>query len=280
LNGLTPILVDTDDDLCMSPEALVSNITAKTKAVIFIAMGGGVGQLTSIQEICKRNNLALIIDAAHSAGSRENGQHIGTKADAICYSFQAVKNLPTGDSGLLSMLLDAEHALAKKLSWLGISESTFARAKSGSYKWNYEVEELGYKYNANAVMAALAISGLRYLDEDNQKRRMLAAKYEDMLSDVSSVKVVSQTNANESSRHLFQIFVSNRAKLAKAMSAAQIGLGVHYKTNCAYPMYKHFLSSTPNASKYSQGIVSLPLFIEMTAKQQEKVVRVIQESAN
>lgn len=277
-NDLNPVLVDVDDDLCMSPEALITKITTKTKAVIFVAMGGGAGQLSTIQSICQQYGLALIIDAAHAAGSRENGKHIGLEADAICYSFQAVKNLPTGDSGLLSMLIEDEHLLAKKLSWLGISESTYARAKSGSYKWDYEVDDVGFKYNANAVMAALAITGLKYLDEDNHKRRLLAAKYQEMLLNVGAIEVIPQLNSKESARHLFQICVDNRPKLVAAMNVANIGLGVHYKTNCAYPMYKQFLDSTPNASKYSQGIVSLPLFIEMTTSHQEQVIKVIQDS--
>ena len=279
-NNLNPVLIDVDDDLCMSPEALIKNITAKTKAVIFVSMGGGIGQLSIIEEICARNNLALIIDAAHAAGSRENGIHLGKKADAICYSFQAVKNLPTGDSGLLSMLLIEEHVLAKKLSWLGISESTFARTKSGTYKWDYEVENIGFKYNANAVMGALAIVGLKYLDQDNDTRRALVANYEELLFNTKNVEVVPQTNSRESSRHLFQIYTRDRIKLAEAMSKAQIGFGVHYKTNCAYPMYKKFLASTPNATKFSKGIVSLPLFIEMTFTQQEKIISVLHEALN
>ncbi|MCX6428475.1 MAG: DegT/DnrJ/EryC1/StrS aminotransferase family protein [Actinobacteria bacterium] len=274
-SGLVPVLVDVDDDLCLSPEALLENINEKTKAVMFVAIGGGIGRIEEIKSICDEKGIALILDASHGSGSMNLNEPIGTGCDAICYSFQAVKNLPTGDSGALSMLHSEEHDLAKKLSWLGISESTFSRSKSGGYKWEYDVDHVGYKYNANAIMAAVALVSLKYLDEDNEKRRNIARKYQEAIQSDNRIEVIQQSNSNESSRHLFQVYVKDRSKVASAFLVNQIGMGVHYRSNCEYKMYSQFKKSTTNASRLSEGILTLPMFIEITDEEQSKVIETL-----
>lgn len=274
-SGLVPVLADVDDDLCLSPESVLASITQKTKAVIFVAIGGGSGRIGEIEKICRDRGIALILDASHASGSTLSGRAIGIAFDAVCYSFQAVKNLPTGDSGLLSMLLDGEHAIVKRLSWLGISESTFARTKPGGYKWEYDVEYAGYKYNANSVMAALALVSLKYLNEDNQLRRSMVHQYAKLIGKSASVQIISQSNSEESARHLFQVYVRDRKRVASAMAENRIGIGVHYRSNCEYPMYQHFKEKTPNATHYSEGIVSLPMYIGLTTDEQSKIVQVL-----
>jgi hypothetical protein len=91
------------------------------------------------------------IDPTNEVGTRLNGEIVGKEADAVCYSFQAVKNLPTADSGMICFKKNEDDQLVRKLSWMGIDKDTYAR-DNGNYKWKYEVDYLGYKYNGNSII--------------------------------------------------------------------------------------------------------------------------------
>ena len=279
-SGLKPVLADVTNELCLDPQALLDAISPRTRAVIFVAMGGNSDSISEIERICHERGIALILDAAHAAGSRSAGEFLGKEADAICYSFQAVKNLPTADSGQLSMLDEAEHQLVRKLAWLGISESTYSRAASKSYKWEYEVDHVGYKYNANNVMAAMAIVGLKYLDQDNEERRSISSVYDKLFANEEKIQIIQHSNKTESSRHLYQITVPDRSELNRIFSKYEIGMGVHYRTNTSYPMYSQYRDSTQNATRLSDSIVSLPLFLGLNEDQQSVIVNAIIESTN
>lgn len=67
--------------------------------------------------------------------------------------------------------LEENDRLARQLAWLGINKDTYARSNAGTYKWKYDVDYVGYKYNGNAIMAAIALVQLKYLDEENARRR-------------------------------------------------------------------------------------------------------------
>lgn len=101
-----PVFADVDETLCLSPDSVKSRISEKTKAVMYVGLGGNVGNYYEIAKICMENNLKLILDAAHMSGTRVNGVVPGAEADVVVYSFQAVKNLPTADSGMICFKMD------------------------------------------------------------------------------------------------------------------------------------------------------------------------------
>ena len=96
------------------------------------------------------------------AGTRFHGRHVGHESDITVFSFQAVKNLPTADSGMICCAdpdLDAE---VRKWTWLGINKDTFSRtASQGAYKWHYDVENPGFKYHGNSIMAAIGLASVQ-----------------------------------------------------------------------------------------------------------------------
>jgi dTDP-4-amino-4,6-dideoxygalactose transaminase len=112
---LDPVFADVDDSLCLDPESVERMITDRTRAVIFVGVGGNIGQYESIVSLCRRRGLSLILDAAHMAGTYLNGKIPGGEADAVVYSFHAVKNLPTADSGMVCFREQRDDALARQL---------------------------------------------------------------------------------------------------------------------------------------------------------------------
>lgn len=150
LAGLKPVFADVDDTLCLDPKSVKERITDKTKAVLFVGIGGNIGHYDEIVSICQEHGLKLILDAAHMAGTRVNGKIAGEEADAVVYSFQAVKNLPTADSGMVCFADEKCDEIVRKKTWLGINKDTYMRTNSGgTYKWRYDVEYVGNKYHGS-----------------------------------------------------------------------------------------------------------------------------------
>ncbi len=270
--GLTPVFADVDEYLSMDPDSLVDRITPRTRAVVFVGMGGNPGRYDEVLRICRSRGIKVILDAAHMAGTRVNGRHVGVDADVAVYSFQAVKNLPTGDSGMVCFAEDEDDATARRLSWLGISKDTYARTHGGgAYKWMYDVDELGYKYNGNSVMASIALVALRYLDEDNAQRRRISARYAELLEGHEQIQIVPMAPDCEPSRHLFQVMVDDRDRVLTDLNGLSIYPGVHYRDNSQYRVYEEFAGDTPRARIASDRLLSLPLHLALTDEDIEYV---------
>lgn len=257
--NLTPVFADIDESLNLNPDSVKSKITAKTKGIIFVGIGGNTTNLIEIIKIAKENNLKIILDAAHMSGSKIDERHIGFDVDAAVFSFQAVKNLPTADSGMICFNDEKLDKKAREMSWLGINKDTFQRSNEGSYKWDYDVCEVGYKYHGNSIMAALGLVGLKYLDADNDYRRDLVKEYIARID--GKIKYIKHPQG--SSRHIFQVIVENRDAVIEHLSKHNIYLGVHYKNNMQYAPYKTG-ATLQNASYYSDRILTLPLHLEIT----------------
>ena len=262
--NLKPVFVDIDDSLNLDPNKVKDKINEKTGAIIFVGIGGNSANLLEIIKIAKENNLPIILDAAHMAGSRINGKHVGFDVDVAVFSFQAVKNLPTADSGMICFRDSDDDKYARELSWLGINKDTFNRSKQGSYKWDYNVNEIGYKYHGNSIMASLGLVGLKYLDMDNAYRREIAYWYEQNLKDY--VEIISHENKYETSQHLFQIVVDDREKVINYLTKNNIFPGVHYRQNIEYLPYKIDKKDYPKSSYYSEHILTLPIHTFLTKK--------------
>lgn len=270
---------DVDEYLCLDPEDVEKKITPKTKAVIFVGYGGRVGKLNKIIEICQKHGLKLILDAAHMAGTRVNGVFPGTwdGIDVTVYSYQAVKNLPTGDSGMICFAEEDNDKLARQLAWLGINKDTYARANTGTYKWKYDVDYLGYKYNGNAIMAAIALVQLKYLDEDNARRREIVRMYDEGFKNNPNIKVVPAPYADECSYHIYELIVPDREALLAELAKNDISAGVHYRDNTEYSMYLYANGTCPKAHELSQHIISMPLHMWLTDEEVQKIISIVSE---
>lgn len=280
LAGLKAVFADIDDTLCLDPESVESKITDKTKAVLFVGLGGNTGHYKEVAEICRKHNLKLILDAAHMAGTRyKNGEIPGKEADVIVYSFQAVKNLPTADSGMICFK-DAEYdKIAREKTWLGINKDTYARTNSGgSYKWRYDVEYVGNKYHGNSIIASIGLVQLKYLDRDNAYRRQLAEWYAQGFAPYADkIKLVKIDDACESSRHLFQIMVDHRDELMLALNQQEIYPGVHYVDNTEYQMYRYADGTCPRARYVSEHVISLPMHMKVSYEDVQTIVNAVVE---
>jgi dTDP-4-dehydrorhamnose reductase len=280
--NMKPVFADVDASLCLDPLDVAKKITPKTRAVMFVGMGGNAGQYAAVLALCRSRGLAMILDAAHMSGTKVGVEkrHVGFDADVTVFSYQAVKNLPTADAGMISFRDAADDEVARKLTWLGINKDTYARtASQGNYKWKYDVEYVGYKYHGNSIMAAIALVQLKYLDQDNIRRREIAARYRAGFAAHANVRMIPIDADCESSTHLCQIRVSNRDDLMMKLNQVQIYPGVHYLDNTLYRMFTYADGTCPNARVASNEIISLPIHLRMTDADVDRVIAEVIKNA-
>lgn len=263
---LKPVFADVDEMLCLDPESLESRITNRTRAVIFVGLGGNVGQLERIVEICHSHNLRLILDAAHMAGTfTRDGKHVGQEADVSVFSFQAVKNLPTADSGMICFRDPELDQDVRRWTWLGINKDTYSRTleKEGTYRWYYDVEHVGYKYHGNSIMAAIGLVAIKYVNQDNEYRRQIAQWYDTAFLEEPRIKPVRMAADCTPSRHLYQVLVEDRDSAMIFLNEHGIYPGVHYRDNTYYKMYAFARGTCPVAHHASDCIISLPIHLRL-----------------
>ena len=268
--GLKVKFADVDLSLNLSAESVKKCINGNTKAIIFVGIGGNTKNYREIRRIAKENNLLFILDAAHMAGSFINGAHAGNDADVSIFSFQAVKNMPSADAGMICFKKKEFDEISRKRSWLGIDKDTFKRINSkGNYKWDYDVDHVSNKYHGNSIMASICSISLKYLDEDNQRRREIASIYKDELYHCKNLSFIEHedTESTFSSRHLTQIILKkeiDRDSFILRLNERGIYPGVHYKSNSFYRPYKHLSESVQFTENITKRIVSLPIHLELT----------------
>lgn len=277
--NMKPVFADVDEYLCLDPIDVEKKITDKTRAVIFVGYGGRVGQLDKIISICKQHKLKLILDAAHMSGTRVNGICPGTwdGVDVTVYSYQAVKNLPTGDSGCICWNDEENAKLTRMLAWCGINKDTYARSNKGTYAWKYDIDYVGYKYNGNAIMAGIALVQLKYLDEDNSRRREIVEMYNKGFKNNSKITIIPASYANECSYHLYELAVPDREALLDFLSKNGINCGVHYRDNTEYSVYSYAAGTCKRAHEISQHLITMPLHMWLTDDEVEMIIRKVNE---
>lgn len=277
VNHLKIVFADVDNTLCMDPDDVERRITAKTKAVIFVGLGGSVGHYEEIAALCKKHDLKLILDAAHMAGTRYKGEIPGKDADAVVYSYHVTKPLSTADSGMLCFKEKQYDELARKLSWNGMDKSSSPAKYDRHYKWKMNVPCVVDAYNGNSIMAAIALAQLPHLDEENAYRRQLAAWYKEELHGCEKITLVEEPEECESARWLFQVLVEDRDALMEYMEEHGVSCALHYLDNTEYPMYAHLHGTCPRAAYVSEHAISLPMHLDLEKSDIEYICRTLKK---
>lgn len=273
--NLTPVFADIDDSLCLDPADVERRITPRTRAVIFVGMGGNCGQYDAVLRLCRRHGLKLILDAAHMAGTRLNGRQVGLDADAACYSFHVSKPLSTAESGMLCMLDAPLHDIVCQKAFNGIDRTHAPNAGVKVNTWDYDVKYLADAYNGNSIMAAIALAQLPLVDAENAVRRANARRYDALFAPhADRIRLVETPAGCESAQWIYQIQVENRDGLMAHLKSLGIGCSVHYPVNTLYAMYRHLAGTCPKAEAASEHLITLPVHQLVT----EADIRMIAET--
>ena len=292
LNQLKPVFCDIDPDtLCADPDSIASRITSKTKAVIVMHYGGHPADLTPIVKLCRQRKVYLIEDCAHATGSyyyasRHNTSvtakyyhhhHVGTFGVLGCFSFAAIKNLTTGDGG---MIVTDSKQLAdrlKVLRWSGISRDTWHRTSRKQYSWEYDITAVSGKHQMNDIAAAIGLVQLTKLKQNNSKRRTLTRRYNLKLKQIPWLTLPVLKSGVASSHHNYVIKVTPkiRNKLIDHLNDQSIATSVHYIPTHHYSLYRRFATKLPVTDQVWRQILLLPLYPDLTYRQQDQIIAAI-----
>jgi perosamine synthetase len=282
LAGGRPVFCDVEPDtLNISVEDMARKITPTTRAVVVTHYGGQSCDMDAILELAARHGLSVIEDAAHGAGGRYKDRMLGSMGTAGCFSFQATKNMTTGDGG---MLVTDDEQLAqrvRKLRWCGITSPTWERFRADQVQrgWMYDVEEVGWKYEMNDLAAALGLAQMDRLEASNQRRRELMQGYREAFADLEGLDMLAARDYAVSSCYNAVVRVDNREGLYAHLDAAGIDSNVHFYPNHLFRLFRPYTTHLPVAEHEWQRILSIPLHPELTDGEQARVIDAVRHFA-
>jgi perosamine synthetase len=264
--GNKVIFADIDfNDLCLDwDDAAIKAGEVNAGAVIPVWFGGEV--LAPWED--QWPDIPIIEDCAHAAGSEDAGQ-IGW---AACWSFQAVKNLATGDGGMVTTDDPEVYEKLKQLRWCGIDKSTWERDQ-GKYGWDYNIPHDGEKMHMNDITAALGRVQLRRLDSMNARRGDIGRLYNREFRDLPWLS--SPFPYSDSANHLYVVRTEERNRFIDWMLSRGVSAGVHYKPLTHYPHLFPGEHNVPVTECVWQTMVTLPLFPDMTEGEIEQVIEAV-----
>jgi dTDP-4-amino-4,6-dideoxygalactose transaminase len=284
--GATPLIVDVDRNYQLSTEAVMRAIGPRTKAIVPVHYAGQACSLQEILALAGSHGIPVVEDAAHAAGADYQGAKIGSHGRAVCFSFYAIKNMTTGEGGMITSNDDELAARMRLLSLHGMSRDAWKRyTEAGS--WYYEVIEPGYKYNMTDVQAALGIHQLRRLDGFIRRRLEIAAIYDAAFSDLPEILLPPRLPGRNHTFHLYPIQLPagrlqlNRAEFIEELRARNIGTSVHFIPLHRHPFYRERYGYRPEhfpvAEEIYRGLLSLPIYPKMTDQDAHDVVAAVRE---
>jgi dTDP-4-amino-4,6-dideoxygalactose transaminase len=218
----------------VSVDDVARKCTPKTKAIVVVHWGGYPCDLEQLAEVARRRGIALIEDASHALGSQYQGRRIGGHSDFVCFSFQAIKLLTTGDGGALVCKAVSDERRARRLRWFGLDRQLDAVDEC---RWEQDIEEHGYKFHMNDIAATIGCDQLRYLDGNLQKHQAHAAQYDDLLRRFHTVRPL-QRSADRSSAHwLYTVRVAQRSAFIAHLRLAGIAASRVHVRNDRYTVF-------------------------------------------
>jgi len=277
--GATPVFADIDPvTRNIDLDKLEAAITPRTRAIIPVFLSGLPVDMDRLYAIADKHKLRVVEDAAQALGSTWNGKRIGSFGDLVSFSFQANKNLTTGEGGCL-VLNDLEEArLAEKYRLQGVTRSGVD---------GIDVDVLGGKYNMSDIMAAIGLGQMKNLASLTAHRAALARHYFDCFGPDFEAQTGAQLPLqafDTSNWHLFQIILPDNGPGTRAdfMTRLQkefnVGTGYHYAPIHLFTLYRErgFKEGMfPVAEKIGRLTVTLPMFNAMTLADVERAVAAV-----
>jgi dTDP-4-amino-4,6-dideoxygalactose transaminase len=269
--GATPVFVDIAalDRPWPAASAVEAAITPRTKAVMAVAYGGHPGEIAAMPAV------TLLEDAAHAAGARLGGRHLGTFGAAGAFSFFSNKNLAVGEGGAV---VTDDDELAERMRLCrshGMTTLTWDRHRGHAAA--YDVVALGFNYRIDEPRAALATARLARLDDENARRHRLDRRYRELLAGVEGV-VPTAEPPDGGSHHLFTVVVEgDRDAVRNLLAERGVQTSVHYPPVHRFSIYAGPVD-LPLTDAYSARAITLPMFAGMTDAQQDLVVEALADA--
>lgn len=284
LHGAKAVFADVDyGTLNLDPAGVERCITNRTRAIIPVHFAGAPVDMDPILALAKAHRFAIIEDAAHAVGTYYKGVHAGGFGHPAIFSFHPIKNITSGEGGMVTHYDQETEKRLRLLRFHGIERDAWKRYGKGGNP-EYDITAPGFKYNLTDIHAALGVAQVSRLREMNEKRTRLAALYLEGLKGVSEVELPQiPAYPHVHSWHLFVIKVTamDRGAFMQRLSDYNIGYGIHFPAahllsyvKERFPVAKGALPATEAAA---ERLLSLPLFPSMQETDVTYVCNAIKE---
>ncbi|MEA0554073.1 UDP-4-amino-4,6-dideoxy-N-acetyl-beta-L-altrosamine transaminase [Lysinibacillus irui] len=278
--GGTVVFADIDESTYnINPEEIRKKITPNTKAIIPIDFTGQPADMDAIMDIAHKHNLVVIEDGAHSLGANYKGKKVGTLAHMTMFSFHPVKPITTAEGGIIVTNNEEYYRKLQLFRSHGIEQTDFSVMQGG---WYYEMTDLGYNYRMTDLQAALGLSQMAKIDTFIKKRREIAAFYTEAFQNIEGIIVPQQLEGTNSGWHLYMLQLEgiSRKFVFEQMRYLNIGVHVHYIPVYWHPYYRKLgyeRGLCPNAEKWYEKALTLPIHPNMTVEELSIIVSNIKE---
>jgi dTDP-4-amino-4,6-dideoxygalactose transaminase len=280
--GADPVLVDVDAaTLNIDLDAARTAITSRTRAIVPVHFAGLAVDRTALEKLAADHGLVVVEDAAHSFPTVSRGMNVGTGAsEAVVFSFYATKTITTGEGGMLVTSRTDIAARARTMRLHGISTDVFARRRSTTPGWRYDVVAPGFKYNLTEPAAAMGRVQLSRAMQMRDRRQAIAAAYDNAFAALPLRLPASPPTGDVHAWHLYVIRLDDSAPITRdeficGMAAAGIGCSVHFIPLHKHPYWREHYGlcdqQYPVATSEYERVVSLPIFSSMTEHQVARV---------
>ena len=285
--GLTPVLADVDPHTQnIDPDAIEAAITSRTRAIVPVHFAGRPCDMDRIMAIARKHQLMVIEDCAHAIETEFRGKKAGTFGDFGCFSFYVTKNVATGEGGMVVGRDEAMVARTRMLALHGMSKDAWHRFGDAGYK-HYQVMECGFKYNMMDLQAAIGIHQLARVQANWHRRSAIWSCYQAAFADLPVGLPAEPEADTRHAYHLYTIQIDERRcgmerdAFLDAMTAARIGVGVHYLSIPEHPYYQQRFGWTPehwpNAMRIGRQTVSLPISPRLDDVDVARVIRAVRD---
>ena len=268
VSGANVVLADATSrtDWAIDPADIEAKITPKTKAVMIVHYAGYACDMDAIVDICKRHNLRLIEDCAHSNGGTYKGRKLGTFGDFSAWSFFSNKNLAVGEGGMVTTRDELLYLKCKNLRSHGMTVASFDRLQGRAA--TYDVQEPGFNYRIDEIRASLGLVQLAKLPDANAARARHVHRYFARLDKIAGLVLpFRHYDRGTPTYHIMPTLLPenvDRGRLIEFMKEDGIQTSIHYPSIQSFTAYKDIVRPTPVAEYISEHELTLPLYPTMT----------------
>jgi len=280
--GAENVLADITsmEDWSMDSGDIEAHITSKTKAVMIVHYAGYACDMDRVAAVCKKHNLLLIEDCAHTPGADYRGQPLGTFGDIAAFSFFGNKNIAAGEGGMVVTRNSELYTKLKNLRSHGMTVQSFDRYKGRAS--SYDVESPGLNYRIHEIASALGLVQLRKLEDANNKRKEIVKHYFNRLDNIPSIAVpYRHFSRGKPNYHIMAILLSDsidRNAVIESMKQDGVQTSIHYPAIQRFTAYRNKVNQTPKAEYVSAHELTLPLYPSMTHEETDIVCDALKKS--
>ena len=280
--GAKPVLADIDPERrALDPTAVREQVTEDTAGIVPVHYAGHPADIEGLLDVAKEYDLTVIWDACHGFGGTWRGEPLGSQRDVATFSFHPVKNITTGEGG---MVVTDDDTVAERARRLRSFDMDYDPAGHDDEPWFQVVEGVGYNYNVTDLQAALGLAQLDRLEAFKRRRDEIITQYDEAFAEIAGLRTPPTPVESDPMYHLYAVEIRNdfgcdRTEFVNAMHDENVGVQVHYVPLHYHPYfqetYGYDRGMFPNAERVYEGVVSLPLFPEMDDGDVEDVIRAV-----